>query len=158
MTTDPFSLHFLLHAAALVEEKLRERLAEIGLRPRQARIIQALSRMEPASQVSLAREFGITPASMSTMTVRLIEAGFIFREPHPDEVRSNLLRLTERGRGLLSDIHVAWRDIDTLIAERLGAENAVTLSRLTRELRDGLGGRVPGGLSLEMLHPQEELS
>ncbi|MAU99214.1 MAG: hypothetical protein CMP81_25590 [Fulvimarina sp.] len=145
MTADSFSLHFLLHAAALVEEQLRERLNVIGLGPRQARIIQALSQMEPASQVSLAREFGITPASMSTMTVRLIEAGFISREPHPDEARSNLLRLTERGRGLVSDIHVAWRDIDTLIAERLGAENAATLSRLTRELREGLGGRVPGG-------------
>lgn len=149
MTTDSFSLHFLLHAAALVEEKLRERLAEIGLRPRQARIIQALSRMEPSSQVSLAREFSITPASMSTMTVRLIDAGFVSREPHPDEARSNILRLTERGRGLLSDIHVAWRDIDALIAERLGAENAETLARLAHDLRDRLGGHVPGARRTE---------
>jgi DNA-binding MarR family transcriptional regulator len=144
MTTDTFSLHFLLHAAALLEERLRERLAKIGIRPRQARIIDALSRIEPASQVSLAREFDITPASMSTMTVRLIEAGFISREPHPDEARSNVLRLTTRGRGLLSEIHAAWRDIDALIVERLGAENAETLARTTRDLRDSLGGRVPG--------------
>lgn len=144
MATDSFSLHFLLHAAALVEERLRERLAEIGLRPRQARIIQALSKMEPASQVSLAREFSITPASMSTMTVRLVEAGVISRQPHPDEARSNVLRLTERGRGLLLHIHAAWRDIDALIAERLGAEDAETLARLAHDLRDRLGGHVPG--------------
>tara|TARA_R110002126_G_scaffold286859_1_gene439044 strand:+ start:3424 stop:3915 length:492 start_codon:yes stop_codon:yes gene_type:complete len=158
MTTDSFSLHYLLHAAALVEESLRERLAEIGLRPRQARIIQALSRMEPTSQVSLAREFSITSASMSTMTVRLIEAGVISREPHPDEARSNVLRLTERGRGLLSHIHVAWRDIDALIAERLGPENAETLARLAHDLRDRLGGHVPGARSTETQSTRKDVN
>jgi DNA-binding MarR family transcriptional regulator len=158
MVTDSFSLHLLLHAADLVEEQLRERLAEIGIRPRQARIIQALSRMEPASQVSLAREFGITPASMSTMTVRLIEAGFISREPHPDEARSNVLRLTPRGRGLLADIHAAWRDIDARISDRLGAENAATLARLTRDLRDSLGGHVPGARDAKTQSPRKAVS
>ncbi len=144
MTANSSTLHSLLHSAALLEEQLRERLSEIGVRPRQARIIDALSRMEPASQVALAREFGITPASMSTMTVRLIEAGSISRAPHPDEARSNVLRLTERGRGLLSDIHAAWRDMDALIAEQIGATEAEALARLTRILRDSLGGRLPG--------------
>lgn len=144
MTTDSFTFHFLLHSAALLEEHLRERLAKIDVRPRQARIIDALSRMEPASQVSLAREFGITPASMSTMTVRLIEAGFVSRKPHPDEARSNVLRLTTRGRGLLSEIHTAWRAMDALIAERIGADDAETLALITRALRDSLGGSAPG--------------
>lgn len=137
---------------------MRERLSEVGIRPRQARIIQALSRMEPTSQVSLAREFRITPASMSTMTVRLIEAGFVSRGPHPDEARSNVLRLTERGRELLSDIHAAWNDIDALIEEQLGAQNAETLTRLTHELRDGLGGHVPGARSTEASAAGKELS
>lgn len=147
MKTDSFTLHFLLHSAALVEERLGERLAKIGVRPRQARIIDALARMEPASQVALAQEFGITPASMSTMTVRLIEAGFISRDAHPDEARSNVLRLTERGRGLLSDIHAAWRDTDALIAKQIGPTETATLARLTRSLRDSLGGRAPGAIT-----------
>lgn len=144
MITDSCTLHFLLHSASLVEERLRERLAEIGIRPRQARIIQALSEKESASQAALARAFDVTPASMSTMTVRLIEAGFISREAHPDEARSNVLRLTERGRALLSDIHAAWRDMDALIAEQIGPTETETLARLTRALRDSLGGRAPG--------------
>jgi DNA-binding MarR family transcriptional regulator len=114
--------------------------------------------MEPTSQVSLAREFVITPASMSTMTVRLIEAGFISREPHPDEARSNVLRLTERGRGLLSEIHAAWRDIDVLIAERLGSEDAEKLARMTRQLRDNLGGRAPGAPDAETSRVRKALS
>jgi DNA-binding MarR family transcriptional regulator len=95
---------------------------------------------------------------MSTMTVRLIEAGFISREPHPDEARSNVLRLTERGRGLLSEIHAAWRDIDVLIAERLGSEDAETLARMTRQLRDNLGGRTPGAPDAETSRVRKALS
>ncbi len=155
MTTGPFTLHHLLHSADLVEDVLRRRLARIAMRPRQARVIDALARMEPASQVSLARAFDITPASMSTMTARLIEAEFVTREVDPEEARGNLLRLTPRGRGLLSEIHAAWGDVDQMIAERIGADEAEALSRLTRALRDGLGGRVPGGPGADTDAPTE---
>lgn len=147
MKTVSFHMHSFLHAADLLEDRLRQRLLEFGVSPRQARIIDALSRMEPTSQASLAREFAKTPASMSTMTVRLIDADYISREPHPDEARSNVLRLTARGRGLLSDIHAAWRDMDALIAEHIGATETEALTRITRELRDGFGGRTPGAIA-----------
>lgn len=140
----PFALHFLLHSANLLEGRLRRRLDEIGIGPRQARVIDALHRMGTASQSDLAREFAVTPAAMSTMTVRLVEAGHIRRDPHPDEARSNVLSLTDRGRNLVAEIYEAWTDMDRLIAARLGPEKAEALAKLTRELRDALGGRVPG--------------
>lgn len=144
MLSNGFTLHHVMHSATLLEEILRERMDALGIRHRQARVIDALSRMEPASQAALAREFDVTPASMSTMTARLIDAGYVSREDHPAEARSYLLRLTDRGRGLLSDIHATWHEMDALIAERLGAEDTRTLSRIARDLRDRLGGHVPG--------------
>lgn len=144
MQTDSFNLHFLLHAATLVEERLRNRMTDIGVSPSQARVIDALARMGAVSQVTLAREFGITPASMSTMTARLITAGFITRKVDPSEARSNILDLTKRGTELLTDIHAAWRDIDAVIAQTMGKEDAAHLATLTRGLRDRLGGKVPG--------------
>lgn len=155
MATDRFQLHLLLHSADLVEDELRRRLALIEVRPRQARILDALSRMEPASQIGIAREFTMTPASMSTMTARLIDAGFISREIDPTETRSNLLRLTDRGRSKLSDIHKAWREVDAVIADKIGGENAAILAKLTRDLRDSLGGHVPGHTSTDPTHPPE---
>lgn len=147
MQHDQFSFHFLLHAGDLVEEHLRRRLADLDVRPRQARVLDALGRMGAASQVDLARAFHITPASMSTMTARLIAAGLISRETDPEEARSNVLQLTARGQSLLSAIHLAWQDVDRMIEERLGANKAAALATLTRELRDGLGGRTPGAVS-----------
>jgi DNA-binding MarR family transcriptional regulator len=92
--------------------------------------IAALSQMEPAWQVSLARAFAITPAGMSTLAIRLIQAGFISRAPHPDEMRSNVLHLTPRRRGLLSELHATWWDIDALI----GATETKALARMTCDL------------------------
>lgn len=143
LTKSPF-FHRFLHSADLIEAALRERLNRIGVRPKQARVIDALAHMEPTTQVALAREFHVTPASMSTMTARLIDGGFITREVDPDEARSNTLRLTERGRGLLSDIYVAWADIDAMIIAHIGADKAAQLEALTLELRNSLGGRAPG--------------
>lgn len=143
MQTRKFTLHPLLHSAHLVEDRLRQRLAQVGLLPKQARVVDGLARMGKTSQVSLAREFGVSPASMSTMTARLIAAGYISREIDPDEARSNLLDLTDKGRRLLDQIHEAWADIDTLILELLGTESTQDLQKVTLALRDALGGRVP---------------
>lgn len=144
MQTDTFNLHFLLHSAKLLEERLRARLAPLNLRPRQARILDGLARLEPASQVKLAREFNVSPASMSTMTARLIDAGYVIRVVDPQEKRAHELRLTELGRNCLSDVYAAWRDVDDMIVCELGEEAAKQLAELTRELRDRFGGRKPG--------------
>ncbi|WP_299655201.1 MarR family transcriptional regulator [uncultured Jannaschia sp.] len=139
-----FALHHLLHSADLVEDALRRRLSRTGVGPRQARVIDALARMEPTSQVALARAFGLGAAAMSTMTARLIEAGYVSRETNPKEARANLLRLTDEGRALLTDIHAAWLDIDRLIEGAIGVGPAVELAGHARALRDALGGRAPG--------------
>lgn len=144
MKSEIANLHYLLHSASLLEEQLRRRLARVGVTHSQARVIDALARMGAVSQVTLSREFNITAASMSTMTARLVEAGFITRKVDPNEARSKILELTEAGQAFVSSISAAWRDVDTVIADTIGAERADQLAALTRNLRDGLGGKGPG--------------
>lgn len=143
MQVDQHQFHGLTHSAALIEAELRRRLTPIDLQPRQARVIEALGRMGRVSQVDLAREFAVTAASMSTMTERLIAAGYIDRRADPTSRRQNLLQLTDRGREKLAHIERIWSEIDSLIALALGHE-ADTFFRLARQLRDGLGGTAPG--------------
>lgn len=123
---------------------MRHRLEPLGIGPRQARILDALSRMGSTSQVELAREFTVTAASMSTMTTRLVKAGLIARGLDPDSARSNRLSLTAEGDRMLDAIDAAWRETDEAIVEAIGAEKAAALAALTTELRDALGGHVPG--------------
>ncbi len=143
MQADQHQFHGLTHSAALVEAELRRQLGPLGLQHRQARVIEALGRMGSASQAMLAREFAITPASMSTMTDRLIAAGHVCRRPDPASRRQNLLELTAKGRAMLARIDKAWTAVDAAILAALG-EEAATFFRLARKLRHGLGGQPPG--------------
>ena len=137
-------LHPLLHAGHLVEARLRDRLKQVGLRPRQARVLSALSRMGEIHQKTLASEFDITAASMSSMCDRLMAAGFIDRSVDPNERRAFLIRLTPEGESKVRDIRLAWGDIDALLVEAMGQKEAAELAELSSELRDQLGGCIPG--------------
>jgi DNA-binding MarR family transcriptional regulator len=137
--------HYLLHSVHLIEERLRIRIAPLGIRPRQARILDALARMGRASQAELAREFALTPASMSTMTSRLLAAGLIEKHVDEQELRSNVLELSVHGRSLLEEIYREWQKIDQEICAVIGVDNAELLATITYELRNGFNGSTPGG-------------
>lgn len=147
MQSDSLRLHYLLHSADLIEDRLHHQLAPLGIKPRQARMLDALARMSRASQVELARAFDVSPASMSTMTARLVAAGFITREVDRHDIRSNTLRLSKKGSDLLDQIRAAWRAIDDVIENAIGPEKARELAEITLELRDALGGKTPGNAS-----------
>lgn len=134
------------------------RLAPFGIQPRQARVLEALNRMGPVSQVELAREFHISAASMSTMSSRLIAAKLITRKPNKNTARSNILTLTEAGREMLVEIHAAWGDMDTVISEALGADKAHSFGEMARELRDQLGGHPPGVKPVKPGNKKEDVS
>lgn len=139
-----YSFHCLLHTADLIQDHLHIRLAPLGISSQQARVIKALGFLGPISQIELAREFGITAASMSTMTSRLIALELIAAEKDALNAKRNLLSLTDKSKALLDDIDRAWASTDAVIEESIGQENMQELTELTRQLRDALGGRKPG--------------
>lgn len=136
----PFVLGIVCGVAGFGIGALRARLLPLGVHRRQARVLDALGRIGKASQVTLAKEFDLTAASMSTMTTRLLEAGLIERQVDEHELRSNVLRLSNRGRSLLETIYRAWQETDREISEAIGSENAEHLAYLTCQLRNALGG------------------
>lgn len=136
--------HAILHSAELLEEKLRHRLKHLDVRPRQARVLDALARIGAASQSELAREFNLTAASMSTMINRLLAAGYITRDDHPEEARSYVVQLSQKGHDILTEIHDAWSDIDAFIEEAIGGDRAEHMVDLTSELREALIGFMAG--------------
>ncbi len=144
MSKQDFAFHAHLHSGHLLEEHLRARLTGLGISPRQARVLDAMDRMGPVSQVALAQTFHLTAASMSTMTSRLIKAGLIEKARDPESARGNLLTLSTRGREALASVYGAWADMDRLIEALLGQRKAHSLAALSRELREALGGRPPG--------------
>lgn len=143
MTREEANIHFLLHSASLVRELIRLELQPLGVGHSQARVLDALDRMGPSSQAELAKELGITPPSMSTLTIRMIANGHIDRQVDSNEKRSNVLRLSEAGAGLLLQIRDAWHRVDRMVQDKLGVEKTKFFFEASHALRDALGGRTP---------------
>ena len=148
-----YRFHSLLHSSDLLEQRLRIGLEPLELRPRQARVLSALNRLGQISQVTLAKEFQVTPGSMSTMVTRLEKLGLITRYREPDERRSDVLALTAEGKAHLKGIRKTWTQMDELIVEAIGIEKAKLLGELTEELTTALGGHVPGSSMVSQKNP-----
>jgi DNA-binding MarR family transcriptional regulator len=137
------SFHPFLHAAHLVEERLRFRLAQYDLQPRQARVIDAIARQEPIAQITLAKMFDVAPASMSVMLTRMEKSGLIERSTDPADARLFQVALTASGRTALAIIQREWSAVDQEIATVIGASAATELEMLSLLLRNALGGQAP---------------
>lgn len=138
-----YKFDYLLHSADLIKDYLRVQLLPLEISPHQARVIKVLDRMGPVSQIDLAREFGITAASMSTMTARLIALGLVRSEKDPLNAKRNVISLTRKGKALRRKINQVWESADAFMEEKIGAKNMVKLAEITRSLRDSPGGLVP---------------
>lgn len=144
MTNKPYKLQPLIHVARLLEDRLRVELAPIGIGPRKARVMNVLHLKGSASQAELVREFDISAASMSTMTARLEAGGFITRTIDGKGAHRIQLKLTQKGTALIDEIHEAWRAVDQVIDDAIGADMAHELATRSGELRNALGGQVAG--------------
>ncbi|MAY66058.1 MAG: hypothetical protein CMM77_02890 [Rhodospirillaceae bacterium] len=144
MKAKPAKLHPLLHAATLIEKRVETLLASTGVRHRQALILDALDRFGPASQGHLAKEFNLSPGSMSTMTERLVVLGLITQRTNPDNRRQDILDLTGEGREALKAARRVWRQVDAQIDAALAPEDSAPFYATATVIRDSFGGRVPG--------------
>ncbi|MEO0486914.1 MAG: MarR family winged helix-turn-helix transcriptional regulator [Pseudomonadota bacterium] len=144
MRREPVKLHALLHSADLVEKRVGTLLSSLGIRPRQARVLNVLHRLGAASQIDLADAMDVTAGSMSTMTDRLENLDLIVRHKNPKDRRGDLVGLTPKGTAMLDEVRSVWRDVEDMIATAIGQEKADQLHALTHELKTALGGSVPG--------------
>ncbi len=143
MIRNPAKLHPFLHAATLLEKRVTALLRASGVSHRQGLILDALQRVGPTSQRHLAKEFAISPGSMSSMTDRLLALGFITRNTNADDRRSDVLELTPDGLAILTVVRDAWQDADDGIETALGAKKAAQFFALAAELRSAQGGHAP---------------
>lgn len=138
-------------------KRLEIELSPLGVRPRQARVLSALGRMGEVSQAALAREYDVTEASMSTMTARLINAGYITRTVDPKNRSGYLIKLSLKGEALVLEIRKVWERVDGLVEQNIGPDQQRVLREISIQLRDGLGGRVAGARKHKSRKPESEI-
>ncbi|MFH9075256.1 MarR family winged helix-turn-helix transcriptional regulator [Streptomyces alboflavus] len=135
-------------------EELRRSIGELvravravdTMPPGEAAILGFLDRDGPLTTADLARLRGVTHQSAAKSVKDLSVAGLVRGEPHPDDGRKLLLRLTDAGRSRLrrertlraGALGAAIRETFDPDERRRLSESVALLSRLTARLT-GLG-------------------
>ncbi|WP_208720254.1 MarR family winged helix-turn-helix transcriptional regulator [Amycolatopsis circi] len=115
-------LFFLLQSAAhrLRVEGDRRCLAAAGVTTSQLGALFAVHDQPGLTQRELAAELGQRESAITAMTARLIEAGLIVRQQHPEQHRALVLDLTPEGNATLARLRPVIESFNRELHKLLG--------------------------------------
>ena len=88
-----------------------------------------------ARPTDVAVQVGISKQALNYLLRELERLGYLEREPHPDDLRSKRIILTERGVAAVRVIRDAVAEIEAAWAQRLGPKRFAQLRDLLLELQ-----------------------
>ena len=110
----------------------------LGLYRGQPPILAALLEQDGRTHSDLAGVLRIQPATVTKMVRRMEQAGFVTRQPDPDDQRVSRVYLTDAARSIQADIVQVSQ---TLVEETLQGfrpEEVILLRRFLIQMRDNL--------------------
>lgn len=127
-------LYHLLQTAAhrLKTRADRDSQGAAGVTAAQAAVMFVIQREGGTTQRRVAEQLKLNESAVTAMVGRLMEAGFVTREPSPTDGRAWTVSLTPQGLAALETFRVNLDLMNTEITAALGGEDAVV------RLADGL--------------------
>lgn len=106
--------------------RLLRRTGSPGLGPGAVSALATLARCGPMRLGDLAAKEGVAPPTLSRIVAALVEAGYVRRDPDPQDGRAWLATPTDEGERMVSGVrsarvHELQRRIERLPAERRAA-------------------------------------
>jgi DNA-binding MarR family transcriptional regulator len=136
---DTLSLDMLLgQVCKLHHHRAHQIFEEVGLYRGQPRLLHLLWKEEGQSHSDLARRLHVQPSTITKMIQRMEKAGFVIRQPDPDDQRVSRVYLTERGRAVRAEVREAFGHLEEDTVRGLTAEERGSLRRLLLQIRENL--------------------
>ena len=127
----PENIDFILaNVGHLHRARIDQLLEALGLYRGQPPVLFELWRQEGLPQAELADRLKIAPATVTRMLQRMERAGFIRRQPDPDDQRVTRVYLGEAGRAIQGQVEQVFRTLE--------AETFAGLSPTEHDLLRGL--------------------
>jgi DNA-binding MarR family transcriptional regulator len=123
------------HAA----RRFSERLAPLGLEPRQFGMLTRLAANEGKSQQAVGELIGLNPTRMVFLVDELEKQGLVERRRNPADRRSYELYLTDQGRAKLGEAQRVRTGNDREIGASLTGAQRRELATLLRQVADEQG-------------------
>ena len=143
--------YLLVQLGFHVARGFSERLAPLGLEPRQFGMLTRLAANEGKSQQAIGELIGLNPTRMVFLVDELEQRGLVERRRNPADRRSYALYLTEPGRAKLREAQQAGSGHDHQLGASLTGPQRQQLTTLLRRLaeeqglsEDSLPGPPPG--------------
>ncbi|MRH88157.1 MarR family transcriptional regulator [Nocardia sp. SYP-A9097] len=121
------------HLARLMEQALRDRIAEHGVVPGQFAQLLALYEQEGLTQNELCERVRIDQSTMAHTLKRMERDGLIERTPDPADGRRALIHLTDRARELRDALQSAAREVNDIATEGFSDTRRDALSSAVRQ-------------------------
>jgi DNA-binding MarR family transcriptional regulator len=132
-----------MHTGKILQDRVREGLAEAGLHHGQGRVLGALSRNRDLSQIEIAEGLHLSRATVTNMVGRMVRDGLVTRRADEKDKRVWRVRLTPAGKKAFERVRDVWKGLEREILASLPPESVEPAHQLLREIRNGLGGRDP---------------
>jgi DNA-binding MarR family transcriptional regulator len=131
--------YLLVQLGFHVARRFSERLAPLGLEPRQFGMLTRLAANEGKSQQAVGELIGLNPTRMVFLVDELEKQGFVERRRNPADRRSYELYLTDQGRAKLSEAQRVSTGSDREIGASLTGAQRRELAALLRQVADEQG-------------------
>ncbi len=128
----------LAEVCRLKHRRMRALLHALGLHRGQPALLRALWEREGMTQTELARRLCVQPATITKMVSRMEKAGFLRREPDPEDQRVSRVYLTPSGRAVRADVERTWEVLEREAFTGFSPEERVLLLKLLLRVRDNL--------------------
>lgn len=122
-------LNYLMRNIQISEQRLySDKTKKYDLTTSQARALGYIEKHPGANQKEIADHFNLRGSSTSTIIKKLVECGYIEKQPNKgSQDRSNNLYLTATGANLAIDLRNTFADVENLITENLTPEETTDL-------------------------------
>ena len=131
--------YLLVQLGFHVARRFSERLAPLGLEPRQFGMLTRLAANEGTSQQAIGELIGLNPTRMVFLVDELEKQGLVERRRNPADRRSYELYLTDQGRAKLGEAQRVSTDNDREIGASLTGAQRRELAALLRQVANEQG-------------------
>lgn len=124
--------------ARLIGVEYNRIMKPMGLTTPQFRMIMQLQRQDGVTQSHLANILAVGKVSTSSLIDRLEQSGWIERRPDPNDRRSNLIYLTDKGNDIEARMLATGKSLTKQTLKNLNREQRSTLIDLLATVKANL--------------------
>jgi DNA-binding MarR family transcriptional regulator len=116
-----------------------ERIAPLGLEPRQGLVLRVIGAEGAMTQADLARRIRVPASKVVGLVDELESAGLVERRAEADDRRVRVIHLTDRGTRTLAGVNLASVEHEAELMASLAPDERVRVVGLLERVADDLG-------------------